>query len=100
VIFGVFETGMPILGLMLFSLVELGIPAGEPSAVRAAGTVLGWRTGREHRSSIVTIGGLVRCHASQEGNALAVCARLGLGHDPRAELLAESLVRWEWPDGG
>jgi hypothetical protein len=65
---------MPIFGLMLVSLVELGIPAGEPSAVRAAGTVLGWLTGREHRSSIVTIGGLVRCHASQEGNALAVCA--------------------------
>jgi hypothetical protein len=84
----------------LVSLVELGIPAGEPRAVRAAGTVLGWLTGREHRSTIVTIGGLVRCHASQEGNALAVCARLGLGRDPRAELLAESLVRWQWPDGG
>ena len=42
----------------------------------------------------------MRCHASQEGNALAVCARLGLGRDPRVELLAESLVRWQWPDGG
>jgi hypothetical protein len=84
----------------LVSLVELGVPAGEPRAVRAAGTVLGWLTGREHRSSIVTVGGLVRCHASQEGNALAVCSRLGLGRDPRVELLAESLVRWQWPDGG
>ena len=84
----------------LVSLVELGIPVGEPRAVRAAGTVLGWLTGREHRSSIVTVGGLVRCHASQEGNALAVCSRLGLGRDPRVELLAESLVRWQWPDGG
>jgi len=84
----------------LVSLVELGIPVGEPRAVRAAGTVLGWLTGPEHRSSIVTVGGLVRCHASQEGNALAVCSRLGLGRDPRVELLAESLVRWQWPDGG
>ncbi|MGZ4665812.1 MAG: hypothetical protein ACXV5Q_12455 [Frankiaceae bacterium] len=84
----------------LVSLVELGVPAGEPRAARAAGTVLGWLTGREHRSSIVTVGGLVRCHASQEGNALAVCSRLGLGRDPRVELLAESLVRWQWPDGG
>jgi hypothetical protein len=82
------------------SLAELGIPAGEPRAIRAAGTVLSWLTGREHRSGIVTAGGLVRCHASQEGNALAVCARLGLGRDRRAELLAESLVRWQWPDGG
>ena len=62
----------------LVSLVELGIPPGEPRAVRAAGTVLGWLTGREHRSGIVTAGGLARCHASQEANALAVCARLGL----------------------
>jgi hypothetical protein len=41
----------------LVSLVELGIPAGEPRAVRAAGTVLGWLAGQEHRSSIVTAGG-------------------------------------------
>jgi len=75
----------------LVSLVELGIPAGEPRALRAADTVLDWLTGREHRSSVVEVGGLVRCHASQEGNALAVCSRLG--HDPRVELLAESLVR-------
>ncbi len=84
----------------LVSLVELGIPAGEPRAVRAADTVLDWLTGSEHRSSIVTVDGLVRCHASQEGNALAVCSRLGLGRDPRVELLAESLVQWQWPDGG
>jgi len=84
----------------LVSLVELGIPAGEPRALRAAHTVLDWLTGREHRSSVVTVDGLVRCHASQEGNALAVCSRLGLGRDPRVELLADSLVRWQWPDGG
>jgi hypothetical protein len=84
----------------LVSLVELGIPASEPRALRAAGTVLDWLTGAEHRSTVVTAGGLVRCHASQEGNALAVCSRLGLGRDPRAELLAESLVAWQWPDGG
>ena len=30
----------------LVSLVELGIPAGEPRAVRAAGTVLAWLPGR------------------------------------------------------
>jgi len=84
----------------LVSLVELGIPAGEPRALRAAGTVLDWLAGQEHRSGVTAIDGLVRCHASQEGNALAVCSRLGLGRDPRAELLAESLVRWQWPDGG
>src|SRR5664280_2902993 len=51
----------------LVSLLELGIPAGEPRALRAAHTVLDWLTGREHRSSVVTVDGLVRCHASQGG---------------------------------
>ncbi len=40
-----------------------------------------------------------RC-ASQEGNALAVCSRLGLANDPRVQSLAQSLIAWQWPDGG
>jgi len=40
-----------------------------------------------------------RC-ASQEGNALAVCSRLGIAQDPRVRRLAESLMKWQWPDGG
>jgi len=35
-----------------------------------------------------------------EGNALAVCSKLGLVEDPRVVQLAESLVAWQWPDGG
>ena len=84
----------------LVSLVELGVPAGEPRCVAAAETVLAWLTGEGHRSRIPTIDGLVRRCGSQEGNALAVCCRLGLADDPRVRLLAESLVEWQWPDGG
>jgi len=84
----------------LVSLVELGVPAGEPRCVAAAETVLDWLTGKGHRSRIATIDGLVRRCGSQEGNALAVCCRLGLSDDPRVRLLAESLVEWQWPDGG
>ena len=84
----------------LVSLVELGIPAGEPRAVRAAETVLDWLTGDEHRYAMPTIRGLARRHASQEGNALAVCSRLGMATDARVQLLAESLMAWQWPDGG
>jgi hypothetical protein len=84
----------------LVSLVELEIPAGEPRAVAAAETVLAWLTGHGHRAGIPTIDGLTRRCASQEGNALAVCCRLGLRDDPRVELLARSLVEWQWPDGG
>ena len=84
----------------LVSLVELGIPAHEPRAVAAAGTVLDWLTGDGHRRRISTIAGKVRRCGSQEGNALAVCCRLGLADDPRVELLARSLVEWQWDDGG
>jgi len=84
----------------LVSLVELGIPSGDTRARAAAETVLGWLTGSGHRRGIRVINGLVRRCASQEGNALAVCSRLGMAADPRVALLARSLVEWQWPDGG
>ena len=84
----------------LVSLVELGISAHEPRAVAAADQVLQWLTGESHRSCIKTINGRVRRCGSQEGNALAVCSRLGLVDDPRVQYLARSLLAWQWPDGG
>ncbi len=84
----------------LVSLVELGIPAGEPRAVAAANQVLRWLTGSTHRGRIKRIAGLTRRCASQEGNALAVCSRLGMTDDPRVAQLADSLQEWQWPDGG
>jgi len=84
----------------LVSLVELGIPEGEKRAVAAAGDVLRWLTGESHKKSIKLINGRTRRCASQEGNALFVCARIGLADDPRVRYLAESLVKWQWPDGG
>lgn len=84
----------------LVSLVELGIPAGERRAVAAADRVLEWLTGKGHRASVPIIEGLARRCGSQEGNALAAASRLGLVDDPRVRLLAESLVEWQWPDGG
>jgi hypothetical protein len=78
----------------LVSLVELGVPAGETRCLAAAETVLAWLTGTRHRERIQVIDGLTRRCASQEGNALAVCCRLGLADDARVRLLAESLVEW------
>ncbi len=68
--------------------------------MRAADQVLTWLTSDEHRASIKTIDGRTRRCASQEGNALAVCSRLGLRDDPRVQYLARSLVEWQWDDGG
>jgi hypothetical protein len=84
----------------LVSLVELGFPAGEPRAVAAAESVLAWLTGASHRRNVPVISELPRRCASQEGNALAVASRLGMAGDPRVQLLARSLIGWQWPDGG
>src|SRR5215218_5640041 len=84
----------------LVSLVELAAPAGEPRLEAAASTVLDWLTSRSHRQRVQVIDGLARRCASQKGNSLAVACRLGMAGDPRAELLARSLVDWQWPDGG
>lgn len=84
----------------LVSLVELGIPQGFRPAVMATHLVLDWLLGEAHLRNVPLINGRYRRCASQEGNALAVCSRLGVAQDPRVRGLAESLVEWEWPDGG
>ena len=61
---------------------------------------LEWLTSPAHRRRIVEIDGLVRRCASQEGNAVYACSRLGFASDPRVRLLVESLLEWQWPDGG
>ncbi len=84
----------------LVSLIELGLPAGETRALAATDGVLNWLASESHHASIRTIDGRVRRCASQEGNALAVCVRLGLAGEPRVAQLADALVEWQWPDGG
>lgn len=83
----------------LVSLVELEIPPGEPRALAAAETVLAWLTS-PGRTYPRWINGLPRSEGSQEGNALAVCCRLGMTEDPRVRGLATRLIEWQWPDGG
>jgi hypothetical protein len=84
----------------LVSLMDLGTPADLTGAREAIEPVLRWLTGRAHRSNVPVIAGLARRCASQEGNALAVDVHFGLADDARSQLLAESLVGWQWPDGG
>jgi hypothetical protein len=84
----------------LVSLVELGVPKGNRRAVKGTELVLEWLLSESHLQNIPRINGLYRRCASQEGNALAVCSRLGMASDPRVIRLAESLVEWQWPDGG
>jgi len=82
----------------LVSLVELGALPGFQPAVKATKLDLKWL--ETHLGNVPQINGLYRRCASQEGNALAVCSRLGMARDIRVQRLAESLISWQWPDGG
>jgi hypothetical protein len=62
--------------------------------VKATDLVLKWLLSEAHLSNVPKINGRYRRCASQEGNALAVCSRLGLAEDPRVVKLAESLVEY------
>lgn len=84
----------------LVSLVELGVSSEFRPAIKATDLVLKWLLGEAHLSNVPKINGRYRRCASQEGNALAACSRLGLAEDPRVAKLAESLVDWQWADGG
>jgi hypothetical protein len=76
----------------LVQLVELEATDDE-RVPRAFERVLDWVSGIRPR----TIDGLTRVHASMQGNALLVGAKLG---DRRVEQLANDLITWQWPDGG
>jgi len=84
----------------LVSLVELGLPAGEPSARSVCQAVLGFWADPRRLAAVPVVDGRTRRHASQEGNAIAVACRLGLADDPRVALLVEHLLASQWPDGG
>jgi len=84
----------------LISLVELEVPPGEPRSMAALQTVLDWLTAPRYHGSRRRADGVILSDASMEGNALAVACRLGAADDPQARQLAESLVAWQWPDGG
>ena len=81
----------------LVSLVELGVPRTSLEANRAADHVLEWIAAP---AEALVIAGRERRHASMEGNALAVCSRLGKHRDRRVRHLVEVLLRSQWPDGG
>jgi hypothetical protein len=81
----------------LVSLVELGLPAGHRDGLLAADSVLAWVAAP---SEARIVNGRERRHASQEGNALFACSRLGLGADKRVRRLVDTLLRAQWPDGG
>jgi hypothetical protein len=86
----------------LLSLVDLGVEPGHPGAVAAAEETLEWVASPRRLAEIHKrrIDGRVRRCASQDGRALQACIDIGLRGDLRLDVLAESLVDTQWPDGG
>ena len=81
----------------LVSLVELGVSPTDRGARAAVEEVLGWIGAP---SKPLVIDGRERRHASMEGNALAVCCRMGMARDDRVRHLVDLLLRSQWTDGG
>lgn len=82
----------------LVSAVDLGVPPENEIARRAAAYVLSHLPPMTRGPS--RIAGRFRLHASVLGNPVGVCSRLGMAGDPRVQRIAQSLVTWQWPDGG
>ncbi len=94
---------------VLSSLADLRYPAGDRSLSPLREQVCGWLFSKAHTEYVkrhelyagpyMTVRGLVRAHASMEGNAVYYLHALGLADD-RTTALAERLAEWQWPDGG
>lgn len=98
---------------VLASLADIGYPEGDEGLLPIRDRVVGFWTGPRYfhefeattraaasrvRSVPLMRGRFRRC-ASQQGNALRSVLALGIADD-RADVLAERLLHWQWPDGG
>jgi hypothetical protein len=83
----------------LLILADLGYPAGDQSLLPLAEQSFEWIFSPYHLKTIPLIEGRWRRCACQEGGIVFSMIRLGLV-DSRVEQLANSLLKWQWPDGG
>jgi hypothetical protein len=80
----------------LVSLADLRYPAGDERLRPAIDAELDWALSLRPQ----WVDGRARRCASQEGNAIGACCRLGFGGDERIGRLVDRLVDCQWPDGG
>jgi len=83
----------------LLVLGDLGYPMGDQSLLPLAEQSYEWILSPHHLQTIPIIEGRWRRCACQEGGIVFSMIRLGLV-DARVEQLANSLLKWQWPDGG
>jgi hypothetical protein len=94
---------------VLAALADLHYPPEDKTLVPLREQVYEWLFSKQHleytehhetyAGLVMMKRGLVRAHASMEGNAIYYLCALGLA-DERTQALADRLVEWQWPDGG
>lgn len=84
---------------ILSLLADLGYPPADRSLQPLLDASFNWLLGDGHTRSLKVVAGRARRCASIEGNAVWYSLRLGLVDDRTAKLV-DSLVQWQWPDGG
>jgi hypothetical protein len=94
---------------VLSVLADIGYPGKDPTLIPLREQVYNWLLSKDHLryipghglyvGPVIKTRGLVRAHASMEGNAVWYLNALGLADD-RTRTLADNLVEWQWPDGG
>lgn len=80
----------------LVSLADLRYPPGAEKLRPAIDAELRWAT----RLQVSYVADRARRCASQEGNAIGACCRLGFAADERIGELVQRLIDIQWPDGG
>ncbi len=94
---------------VLAALADLRYPCGDRTLVPLREQVYEWLFSKGHMEYVkrhevyagpyMLVRGLMRAHASLEGNAVYYLHALGLA-DERTSALADRLLEWQWPDGG
>ena len=98
---------------VLAALADLGYPEGDEALLPIRDRVVGFWTGPAYfhefaaatsaasyrKRGVPIIRGRYRRCGSQQGNALRSVIALGIADDG-ADVLAERLLHWQWPDGG
>jgi len=80
-------------------LADMGYPAGDASLLPLKEQIYEWILSPGHIKSILLINNRWRRCVCQEGGVIFAMLRLGL-MDDRVQQLVESLLKWQWPDGG
>jgi len=83
----------------LLALVDLAYPPGDKGLAPLRDQVLDWLLSAKHLKNIRLIDGRWRRCALQEASVVLAMLQLGIVDD-RITLLVESLLKWQWPDGG